>query len=148
MNEPPEQKKSIPTRSQIERSLIHRIQALYYERLGKRPGKITCQFFDEKLVIILENYIILPEQFLIDTEKKEFANKLRKELEQSIKPILKTTISEIVGVEVLAVLSDSDLDNKIAGFIAVLSEHPDVRDLESIPKVKKDKNASPDTEKQ
>ncbi len=45
-------------------------------------------------------------------------------------------------------LSDSDLNKKIAGFIAVLSDTPEVRDPESIPKVKKEKLGDAGNDKQ
>ena len=136
------------TRGKIERTIIHRIQALYYDNLGKRPGKIICQFFDEKLAIFIEDFIIPAEQFLLNNERQEFAKELRSQLDAAIKPLLQKIIADVTGVEVVAMLSDSGLNHKIAGFIAVLSDIPEIRDPESIPKVKKEKLADTGNDKQ
>lgn len=149
MNElPPPEKKSNTTRGQVERNLTQRIQALYYDNLKQRPGKITCQFFDEKLVIVIEDFMLAAEQFFINNERQEFAKELRSQLDAAIKPLLQEIIAEITGVKVVAMLSDSNLNHKIAGFIAVLGDIPEIRDPESIPKVKKEKLADAGNDKQ
>ena len=145
---PPLPKKSNPTRGKIERTIIQRIQALYYDNLGQRPGKIICQFFDEKLAIFIDDFIMPAEQFFINNERQEFAKQLRSQLDAAIKPLLQKNIADVTGAEVVAMLGDSDLNKKIAGFIAVLSDIPEIRDPESIPKVKKEKLADAGNDKQ
>ncbi len=88
------------------------------------------------------------EKFLINNQRQEFAKELRSQLDAAIKPLLQEIIADVTGVEVVAMLSDSDLNKKIAGFIAVLSDIPEIRDPESIPKVKKEKLADAGNDKQ
>lgn len=131
------QESSKPTRGQLERMLSQRLQALYRERLGHQPGKVTCQLFDEKVAIILENSITPPEQLLADRGQSELAEQVRSELDEAIKPQLRHLIEEVLGVAVLDLLSDATLETGRTGIIAVLDLTPDVRNPDAVPKVKK-----------
>ncbi|MBD1871600.1 DUF2294 domain-containing protein [Oculatella sp. FACHB-28] len=135
---------SSPTRGQIERALAQRIQALYREKLGHRLEKVTCQFFDEKLAIILEKSTTHAEQLLLATEQKELAVKLRWQIDMAIKPQIKTMIEEIAGISVIALLSDTALESGFSGLLAVLSSPPPVRDPASIPKIRREKTLEVD----
>lgn len=134
---PMTQESSKPTRGQLERTLSQRLQALYRERLGHQPGKVTCQLFDEKVAIILENSITPPEQLLADRGQAELASQVRSELDEAIKPQLKHLIEEVLGVAVLDLLSDATLETGRTGIIAVLDFTPDVRNPDAVPKVKR-----------
>jgi uncharacterized protein YbcI len=136
---------SIPTRGQIERSLAQRIQALYREKLGHRLEKVTCQFFDEKLAIILENSTTHAEQLLLASEQEELAAKLRCQIDMAIKPQIKALIEEIAGISVVALLSDTAIESGFSGLLAVLNSPPPVRDPASIPKIRKEKTAEVDS---
>ena len=134
---PMTQESSKPTRGQLERMLSQRLQALYREQLGHQPGKVTCQLFDEKVAIILENSITPPEQLLADRGQSELAEQVRSELDEAIKPQMKHVIEEVLGVAVLDLLSDATLETGRTGIIAVLDLTPDVRNPDAVPKVKK-----------
>ena len=131
------QESSKPTRGQLERTLSQRLQSLYREQLGHQPSKVTCQLFDEKLAIIVENSITPPEQLLADRGQAELAEQVRSELDEAIKPRLKTLIEEVLDVAVLDLLSDATLETGRTGIIAVLDVTPEVRNPEAIPKLKK-----------
>jgi uncharacterized protein YbcI len=131
------QQSSQPTRGQLERTLSQRLQALYREQLGHQPGKITCQLFDEKVAIILENSITQPEQVLADRGQSELAEQVRSQLDEAIQPQLKELIEEVLGVPVLDLLSDATLETGRTGVIAVLEMTPEVRNPDAVPKIKK-----------
>ena len=124
------------TRGQLERKLSQEIQAFYRHHLGHQPSKVTCQFFDSKLAIILEDSITNAEQILLEEGKLDLAKKVRSNLDDAIQPELKKLIEKIAEVEVLDTLSDATLDTGRTGIIAVLSHTPTVRNPESIPKLK------------
>ncbi len=124
------------TRGQLERKLSQEIQALYRRNLGHQPSKVTCQFFDAKLAIIIEDSITSAEQVLIDEGKNDLAEKVRSNLDDAIQPELKQLIEEIAEIKVVDMLSDATLDTGRTGIIVVLSNTPKVRNPESIPKVK------------
>lgn len=117
-----------PTRGQAERSLSQRIQALYRDQLGHQPGKVTCQLFEEKLAIVIEDSVTQPEQLLAEEGRVELAEQVRADLDSAIRPHLKSLIEEILGVAVLDLLSDATLDTGRTGMIVVLETAPDVRD--------------------
>ncbi len=131
------QESSTPTRGQLERLLSQKLQALYREQLGHQPGKITCQLFDEKLAIIVENSITPPEQVLANNGQTELAEQVRSDLEKAIQPQLKALIEEILGVTVLDLLSDATLETGRTGIIAILDVTPEVRNPDAVPKIKK-----------
>ncbi|MFH7025018.1 MAG: DUF2294 domain-containing protein [Heteroscytonema crispum UTEX LB 1556] len=138
---------SIPTRGQIERNLTQRLQALYQEELGQRPRKVTCQFFDQKLAIVLEQITTPAEQFLVTNERQDFAEKLRLQLDAAIKPKVLSLIEEIAGVSVNTILINTDLNYAVSGIITILTSAPLIRDPETIPKAKNKKVTNADSDK-
>lgn len=120
---------SSPTRGQIERTLSQRIQALYRTQLEHQPSKVTCQLFDEKIAIILEDSITQPEQLLVENGQEELAQKVRAELDEAIQPQLKTLIEEVVGVDVVDILSNAKLDTGRTATVVILANSPQVRNL-------------------
>jgi uncharacterized protein YbcI len=131
------QESSKPTRGQLERLLSQRLQALYRDQLGHQPGKVTCQIFDEKVALIIEDSITPPEQLLADRGQADLAEKVRSELDEAIKPGLKALIEDVLGVSVLDLLSDATLETGRTGIIAVLEVTPEVRNPDAVPKIKK-----------
>ncbi|BAZ13629.1 hypothetical protein NIES4071_54680 [Calothrix sp. NIES-4071] len=127
------------TRGQLERNLSQKLQAFYHEKLGRRPERITCQFFDEKLAIVLEKVTIPSERLLLESKHPDFAYELRNQLDMQMKPLLQVLLEEILGTGVVTMLINTDLKKDVSGIIAVLSDIPSIRDPESIPKVKKEK---------
>jgi uncharacterized protein YbcI len=118
-----------PTRGQLERTLSQRIQALYRTQLGHQPSKVTCQIFDEKIAIILEDSVTKPEQLLVESGREELAEKVRSDLDEVIRPQLKALIEEVMGIAVIDLLSDAKLETGRSGTIAVLESTPQVRKL-------------------
>ncbi|GAC1470369.1 MAG: hypothetical protein NVS2B14_16210 [Chamaesiphon sp.] len=116
-----------PTRGQLERTLSQRIQALYRTQLGHQPSKVSCQIFDEKIAIIVEDSVTKPEQLLVQQGREELAEQVRADLDEVIQQQLKVLIEEIVGVSVIDLLSDAKLDTGRTGTIAVLAETPKIR---------------------
>ncbi|MBD1846863.1 DUF2294 family protein [Cyanobacteria bacterium FACHB-63] len=126
-----------PTRGQIERTIGQKLQALYRERTGQRPEKVTCQFFDEKLAIVLEQISTPAECFLIEVGQQEIAQLFRSELENQMKAETIALIEEAAAAAVVDVLSSTNLQAGVSALIAILKEPPSVRDPESIPKSKR-----------
>jgi uncharacterized protein YbcI len=121
---------------QLERNLSQQIQALYYDRLGHRPSKVTCQLFDEKLAIVIEDSITQPEQLLHQEGQAALVEQVRADLNTVMQAQLKTTIASILSIDVLDIMTNSTLETGRTGVIAVLAETPHVRNPDSIPKSK------------
>lgn len=124
------------TVGQLERALSQRLQALYRDQLGQRPSKATCQVFESKVAIILEDSVTQPEQLLADEGQQELAEKVRADLDQAMRPQIKQLIEEVLQVKVLDLMSDATFNTGRTGIIVILSETPAVRNPEAIPKVK------------
>lgn len=120
---------SYPTRGQLERTLSQRIQALYRNQLEHQPSRVTCQLFDEKLAIILEDSITQPEQLLVNNGQAELAEKVRAELDDVLQPQLKELIEEIVGVSVVDLLTNAKLETGRTATVVILANPPQVRNL-------------------
>ena len=118
-----------PTRGQLERTLSQRIQALYRTQLEHQPSRVTCQLFDEKVAIILEDSITQPEQLLVSKGQTELAEQVRSELDDALGPQLKELIEEIVGVSVVDLLSNAKLETGRTATVVILANPPQVRNL-------------------
>ncbi|MFE4107306.1 DUF2294 domain-containing protein [Almyronema epifaneia] len=125
------------TIGQLERDLSQKLQALYRNRLGHRIGKVTCQMFEQKLAIVLEDSLTLPEQLIVEDGSTELADEVHGKIERLLQPEIRELIEEIFAVKVLDLLSDAKLDTGRTGMIAVLDKIPEVRNPDAIPKVKK-----------
>jgi uncharacterized protein YbcI len=137
---------STVTRGQLERNLTQRIQGFYFEQFGRRPERVTCQFFDEKLAIAIEKMVSPSERLLMESQRYDYARELRSQLDIYIKPLLRKLLEEIIETGIVALLIDTDLDMEVSGIIAVLASPPAVRDPDTIPKIKKDKVANSNNE--
>jgi len=120
-------KKARPTRGQLERRLSQGVQSLYREQLGHQPDKITTSIQGDRVTLILEDAVTQPEQLLANQGEKDLTEKVRSDLDAAIKPQLRERIQEILGVEVVDLLSDTTLETKREGIIAVLAETPQFR---------------------
>lgn len=118
-----------PTRGQLERTLSQRIQALYRTQLGHQPSKVTCQIFDEKIAILLEDSVTKPEQLLAQSGKEELAEQVRSDIDEVIQPQLKALIEEVMGIAVIDLLSDAKIDTGRTGSIAILADKPQIRNI-------------------
>lgn len=125
------------TVGQLERSISQKIQALYKQHLGHQPSKVTCQMLNSKITIILENSITQPEQLLLEEGKVALAEKVRTDLNQALRPQIRALIEEILDVKVLDLLSDATIETARTGIIVILSNEPNVRNLDVFPKPKK-----------
>lgn len=128
-----------PTRGQVERNLSHRIQTLYQTYLESQPAEVACQIFDNKIAIVLKNFMIRPVQLLAEQGKRELAQQVRCNLNQALEPQLKALIEEVVGVPVIDWLSDAKLESGHIGTIAILAATPQVRDSGSTTSIKSEK---------
>ncbi|WP_019503745.1 DUF2294 domain-containing protein [Pleurocapsa sp. PCC 7319] len=127
---------NVPTRGQLERKLSQKIQAFYRQSLGHQPSKVTCQFFNTKLALVIEDSITSAEQILLEEGKNDLAKKVRSNLDDAIQPELKQLIEEVTGTGVVDILSDATLNTGRTGIIIVLDQIPKVRNPQSIPKAK------------
>lgn len=118
---------AIPTQGQLERTLSQRIQTLYRDQLGHRPGRVTCSLLGEKLLILIENSITQPEQILAQEGQMHLAEEVRAELDDAMQPHLKSLIEEILNVNVVDLLSDATLKTGRTGAIAILAKGPTLR---------------------
>ena len=119
------------TRGELERQLSQKIQAFYRRQLGHQPSKVTCQIFESKLAVIMEDSITNAEQILIEEGKNDLAEKVRSNLDDAMQPELTQLIEEITKVKVLDILSDATLVTGRTGIIVVLSDPPEVRNSAS-----------------
>lgn len=127
---------AIPTPGQLERTLSQRVQTLYKNQLGHRPGQVTCRLFGEKLIILIEDSITQPELILAQEGQLHLAEEVRSELDDAIKPQLRALVEEVLKVDVVDLLSDATLETGRTGAIVVLAEVPTVRSPASAQKLK------------
>lgn len=133
------------TRGQIERTLSQRVQALYRTQLGQQPSRVQCQIFDGKVVIVLEDSITKTEQVLVANGQEDLAEQVRDDLDKAFNPQLTELIQEVIGIEVVDVLTDATLKTGRMGTIAVLADTPQFREPQATRKLKSE-TGTEDTE--
>lgn len=134
----------IPTSGQLERNLSQKILAFYREQLGHLPSKVSCQIFEQKLTIIIEDSLTPAEQLLAENGQKDLAQQVRSSLDEVTQPPLEDLIEEVLKVKVTDLLSDATIETGRTGIIAILGDLPLVRNPEAICKAKKRKALNPD----
>lgn len=80
------------------------------------------------MIIAIENAISQPEKLLAQNGQEDLALQVRSQLESVLELQLKDLITEILGVEVIDLLSDATLETGRTGTIAILESVPKVRD--------------------
>ncbi|MBC7882766.1 MAG: DUF2294 domain-containing protein [Anaerolineae bacterium] len=115
------------TRGQLERTLNQQIQALYREFMGHSPKNVSCNLADTKITIVLEDSLTPAESRLMESGQVELASQVRDNLDEGLKPQLKTLIEKVTGVAVIDLISGATLETGLTGVIAVLSEAPLLR---------------------
>lgn len=134
------------TRGQLERTLSQRVQALYRTQLGQQPSRVQCQIFDGKVVIILEDSITKTEQVLVANGQEDLAEQVREDLDDAFNPQLTELIQEVIGIEVIDVLTDATLKTGRMGTIAVLADTPQFREPQGTRKFRSDAEDAEDAE--
>lgn len=122
------------TAGQIERDVTQALNALYRKELGHQPGKITCQLFETKVVLVIEDSLSRPEQLLLKKGNSEVALQAHEELLDVIKAMAKSCIAEATQLFVVDILVDSNIETSRMGLIVMLEKAPEVRNPSAIPK--------------
>ena len=130
---------NLPTCGQLERNLSQSIQKLYLNELEHSPSKVTCQLFGNQLAIVVEDSLTAVEQALADLKSESDIEQLNSAVGRLIESKMKLLIEEILSVGVEDILFDTTLETKRTGAIVTLSQIPQVRNPESIPKHKSGK---------
>ena len=125
------------TSGQLEREFSQRIGAFYRNLFGRQPSQVICHLFANKLVVIAEDSITLPEKILVEQENKGLAATVRSSLTEASISDLKLLIEEISQVKVDDLLSTTSLETYRTALIAVFNTPPSVKNPAAIPKLKK-----------
>lgn len=126
--------KSSPTVGELERCLSQKIQALYGQRLGQSSATVLCHLFGQELVIILENSTTQVERYLSHRGASSLSLEVRGVLDQRLKQEIASLIESILHVSVRGILIDTSAGLQRTGIIAALSNMPDVRNPDALPK--------------
>ncbi|MGB3691400.1 MAG: DUF2294 domain-containing protein [Spirulinaceae cyanobacterium] len=119
--------KTLPTSGQLERNLSQQIQKLYRDKVGSKPEKVACHLLKEKITIIIDEALTQPEQLLVDQGKNHLTEQVRSDLDKAVEEDLRELIEEIVGVKVVDLLMDTELESGRSGIIVILAQQPDLR---------------------
>ncbi|MEM6500786.1 MAG: DUF2294 domain-containing protein [Cyanobacteria bacterium P01_C01_bin.89] len=125
------------TAGQLEREISQRVNALYRSELSHQPGKITCQLFENKAVIVIEKSISRPEQLLKEHAKDDVAEDAHAGIKAFFREKVRESIEDLLQVKVLDTLFDSSLESHLSSVVVVLEKPPTVRNPAAIPKFPK-----------
>lgn len=132
---------AFPTAGELERRLSQKIQTLYRQRLGHLPTTVMCHLFGQELVIIIKNSTTQVERYLSNKGASDLSLEVREILDQRIKQEITNQIESILQVEVRGIMIDTSSGLACTGIIAALSQTPNVRNPDSVPKTSAYKQA-------
>ncbi|MEL6604999.1 MAG: DUF2294 domain-containing protein [Cyanobacteria bacterium J06614_10] len=127
------------TAGQLERTIAQSLHAFYKKQIGQSPSKITCQFFETKLGIVIEDSITKPELLMLEADDTTLVEQVRRDINSVIQLEIKSLISQILQLEARDVLIDTSIKTGTTGIVVSLSGVPNVRNVEAIPKAIKRK---------
>ena len=116
-----------PTSRQLERELSQQIKNFYQEQISLKPQKITCKLFSRYIAIVADNALTPVESNLWQLGNQILIQKVRNEINQTLKPKLSKLISDILNVEVEALLEGADFGTNRFALLVVLSQPPLLR---------------------
>ena len=122
------------TAGQVEREITQALNGLYRKELGHQPGKITCQLFETKAVLVIEDALSRPEQLLLSKGDSDVALQAHEELLEVLKGMASRCIAQATKMSVVDILLDSNVETSRMGLIAMLEKAPEVRNPNAIPK--------------
>ena len=103
----------------IESIISQKIKDIYQVELEHKLENISYKLFDRTLVITLEGIVTSPEKLLKNNDRLELAKQVRKTVDSVIHPQIQSIIEEVLNVKVIDFLSDTTLENDMAGAIAI-----------------------------
>lgn len=124
----------LPTCGERERAITQEIQSLWFRHLAHRPQRVTCQLFSNSVVIVIEDSVTLPEQFLVASDKATTAQMARQAIHKLLQPQVSALLEKLLEIKVLVLFCDTTLAEKCTGVVAVLARTPAVRNPKAIPK--------------
>lgn len=101
--------------------LAERIQWLYGAQLGQRPRKVTCQIFEGKVAIFLEDALTQPERLLLAQGQMGLVRQVRDCLNEILQTQIKALIMEVTEMSVVDLLIAVQLDTGNVSLLAVMA---------------------------
>ena len=115
-------KNKLPTSRQLERELSQQIRNFYQEQISLKPQRITCKLFSRYIAIVADNALTPVESSLWQLGNQSLIQRVRNEINDTLKPKLSKLISEILKVEVEALLEGADFGTNRFGLLVILSQ--------------------------
>lgn len=122
------------TAGQLERTISQQVRALYRNQFGHQPSKVECHLMGNKIILSLEDVITPLEKLLVEAQSSNLVIQIRNFIDNIIKPKLQKLIEEVLRVNVVNCLYDTEIDSGCAGAIVILAHPPQVRPSKSAAK--------------
>ena len=117
----------LPTRGELEKQLAQTLQSIYRQKFKHPIGKISCHLFNNKVAIVAEDTVTKVEKVLIDNSQLDLALRLRSVISEAFTAQVKQVVGDILQVEVIDLVSDSDLKSGHLGILVFLNSTPKMR---------------------
>ncbi|MGJ3248822.1 MAG: DUF2294 domain-containing protein [Elainellaceae cyanobacterium] len=114
---------------QAEDIISENVKRMYRDHVGHEPGLVTCQIFDDKLVLLIEGAITPAEKLLLQVNQRQLVDQVRSLLDVAIQPYLKSILEHIIDVPVVDLMVNTTVDTERTGSIAILAEKPNVQEI-------------------
>lgn len=106
-------------KTQIENFISQKLKHLYLNYLEQDLHEISFHWLDNRLVIVVEGTVTLPERILYQHDRKNLAYQIREAIDELVLPQVKETLEERMEVKVTDFLSDTTIQTGRTGVIAI-----------------------------
>jgi uncharacterized protein YbcI len=120
------------TRGEVEALICEGMIRFKRESLGRGPKHIRAHFMGDLLVVRLTGVLTLAETQLLSPKDSgkghELVKQVRMQLVETARPFVTAMVEEVAGVNVIALLSDIDIESDEEFVIFTLADAPAFRD--------------------
>lgn len=107
---------------QVQQLISESVQNWFKSQLNYQFKDITCQIFDNKVAIVLENSLPQSIHLLANQGKKQLVQQVISNIEATIKTKLIDLIQELLSIEVVDLLIHCNIETSRTGIIAILGK--------------------------
>ncbi len=109
-----------PADGSVYVAISNAIVGLLREYTGRGPTKARTTIRDNVVVVMLEQTLTKGEQILVEKGRRENVLALRREYQEAMRDAASAKVAELIGHNVIAMMSANHLDPDLAAEIFVL----------------------------
>lgn len=105
----------------LHSAISNAVVGIVHEYTGRGPTRARTSIRDDVVVVVLQETLLKAERSLIADDKAELVVTMRRSFQQTMRAEMSKAVTELTGREVIAFMSDSNLEPDYAVEVFVLA---------------------------